>query len=86
MKRVILLCLALLLLVSATTMAQDDGVRRLRANFAWPTFIDPHVGSDFSSSISITNIYDTLIFPNPAGGSPLQTPGWRKAGTFRKTA
>ena len=69
MKKVILLSLALLLLVSATAMAQDDGVRRLRANFAWPTFIDPHVGSDFSSSISITNIYDTLIFPNPAGGA-----------------
>ncbi|MCE2490386.1 MAG: ABC transporter substrate-binding protein, partial [Anaerolineae bacterium] len=68
MKRVILLCMLLLLLIPATTVAQDDGVRRLRANFAWPTFIDPHVGSDFSSSISITNIYDTLIFPNPAGG------------------
>ncbi|MDE0608743.1 MAG: ABC transporter substrate-binding protein [Anaerolineaceae bacterium] len=74
MKRVILLCLVMLLLISATTMAQDDGLRRLRANFAWPTYIDPHVGSDFSSSISITNIYDTLIFPDPAGGSTTAEP------------
>lgn len=68
MKRIFFLSLALLLLFAATALAQDGEVRRLRANFAWPTLIDPHVGSDFSSSISITNLYDTLIFPNPAGG------------------
>ena len=68
MKRSFLLMLVLLLALPAASLAQDDDLRRLRANFAWPTFIDPHVGSDFSSSISITNIYDTLIFPNPAGG------------------
>jgi peptide/nickel transport system substrate-binding protein len=36
--------------------------------FSWPTFIDPAVGNDFSSSASLINLYDTLVFPNAAGG------------------
>lgn len=67
-KRTFIMFLLIAVLAVGIAQAQDDGPRILRANFAWPTFIDPHVGSDFSSSISITNIYDTLIFPNPAGG------------------
>jgi peptide/nickel transport system substrate-binding protein len=42
--------------------------RALRATFAWPTFIDPAVGSDFSSTSSLCNLYDTLVFPNTEGG------------------
>ncbi len=44
------------------------GKTGLRATFAWPTFIDPAVGSDFSSTSSLCNLYDTLVFPNTAGG------------------
>jgi len=40
---------------------------RLRATFSWPTFIDPAVGNDFSSSHAMTNLYDALIFPNVDG-------------------
>ncbi len=40
----------------------------LRVTFAWPTFIDPAVGNDFSSSTALANLYDTLIFPNAEGG------------------
>ncbi len=40
----------------------------LRVTFSWPTFIDPAVGNDFSSSASLINLYDTLIFPNAEGG------------------
>jgi peptide/nickel transport system substrate-binding protein len=40
----------------------------LRVTFSWPTFIDPAVGNDFSSSTSLANIYDTLVFPNAEGG------------------
>jgi peptide/nickel transport system substrate-binding protein len=40
----------------------------LRVTFSWPTFIDPAVGSDYSSSTSLANIYDTLVFPNAKGG------------------
>lgn len=42
--------------------------RVLRATFSWPTFIDPAVGNDFSATASLVNLYDTLVFPNAAGG------------------
>lgn len=42
--------------------------RALRVTFAWPTYIDPAVGSDFSSTSSLCNLYDTLVFPNTEGG------------------
>ncbi len=49
----------------------------LRVTFSWPTFIDPAVGSDFSSSTSLANIYDTLIFPNKdAGVDPWLAESW----------
>jgi len=40
----------------------------LRVTFAWPTYIDPAVGSDFSSSSSFVNLYDSLVYPTPKGG------------------
>jgi peptide/nickel transport system substrate-binding protein len=42
--------------------------RVLRVSFAWPTFIDPAVGDDFSSSTALTNLYDSLVFPTVGGG------------------
>jgi len=42
--------------------------RTLRVTFSWPTYIDPAVGSDFSSSSSLCNLYDTLVFPTTEGG------------------
>ena len=39
----------------------------LRQTFAWPTYIDPAVGSDYSSSSSLVNLYDSLIYPTPEG-------------------
>jgi peptide/nickel transport system substrate-binding protein len=42
--------------------------RILRITFSWPTYVDPAVGSDFSSSSALCNLYDTLVFPNPGGG------------------
>ncbi len=41
--------------------------RELRVSFAWPTYLDPAVGSDFSSSSSFVNLYDTLIYPTSTG-------------------
>ncbi len=41
--------------------------RELRATFAWPTYIDPAVGSDFSSSSALVNLYDTLVYPTTSG-------------------
>ncbi|NOZ70813.1 MAG: ABC transporter substrate-binding protein [Chloroflexi bacterium] len=40
----------------------------LRVTFAWPTFIDPAVGNDYSSSSAMLNLYDSLVFPNKDGG------------------
>ena len=41
--------------------------RELRITFAWPTYLDPAVGSDFSSSSSFVNLYDSLVYPTPSG-------------------
>jgi len=38
--------------------------RLLRGTWAWPTYIDPAVGSDFSSSIALIHLYDPLIYPD----------------------
>jgi len=50
----------------ATTPPPEKRV--FRATFAWPTYIDPAVGSDFSSTSSLVNLYDSLVFPNTEGG------------------
>ncbi len=41
--------------------------RPLRTTWAWPTYIDPAVGSDFSSSTALVNLYDTLVIPDTKG-------------------
>lgn len=33
----------------------------------WPTYIDPGVGSDFSDTIALVNLYDSLVFPKHDG-------------------
>ncbi len=53
---------------AAEEEAMAEEPRVLRVTFAWPTAIDPAVGSDFSSSTALANLYDTLVFPNTAGG------------------
>jgi peptide/nickel transport system substrate-binding protein len=63
----ILLLVWVLTLVSGTVLAQDEPTK-LRITFSWPNFIDPAVGSDFASSTSLANLYDTLVFPNVDGG------------------
>lgn len=63
MRKMLVLSLLLLLVFSATTLAQD-GDRQLRITFSWPTAIDPAAGDDFSSSHALINLYDTLGFPD----------------------
>jgi peptide/nickel transport system substrate-binding protein len=41
--------------------------KQLRVTFAWPTYVDPAVGSDFSSSSSFVNLYDSLVYPTAEG-------------------
>jgi peptide/nickel transport system substrate-binding protein len=55
-------------LLAALPPAPAAGKRALDITFSWPTYIDPAVGSDFSSSSSLCNLYDTLVFPTTEGG------------------
>src|SRR5262245_23374037 len=67
-KKIILLVVGILLvMISSISLAQDGG-SRLRVSFASPDYIDPAVGNDEASSTSIVNLYDSLVFPNAAGG------------------
>ena len=52
----------------AEESAPEGDMRVLRASFSWPTFVDPALGSDFSSSTALANLYDTLVFPTSEGG------------------
>jgi len=56
-------------LLAALPPAPAAGKRALDVTFSWPTYIDPAVGSDFSSTSSLAILYDTLVFPNTAGGA-----------------
>ncbi|MEA3335054.1 MAG: ABC transporter substrate-binding protein [Chloroflexota bacterium] len=63
---------------AADSPAAEAGPTALRVTFSWPTFIDPAVGNDFSSSASLINLYDTLIFPNADGGvDPWLAESWQ---------
>jgi len=46
---------------------QDDMLSIIRMTSDWPTYFDPAVGSDFSDSITMINIYDPLVFPQIDG-------------------
>lgn len=52
---------------AAEEPAAAEDLKVLRVTFSWPTAIDPAVGSDFSSSTALANLYDTLVFPNADG-------------------
>jgi peptide/nickel transport system substrate-binding protein len=66
-KMILLLVSVLLVMTSSISLAQDSG-SRLRVSFAPPDYIDPAVGNDEVGSTSLANLYDSLVFPNAAGG------------------
>ncbi len=53
---------------TTTTSSTTSAKRVLRVGFAFPTYIDPAIGSDFSSSTALTQLYDPLVWPTPNGG------------------
>ncbi len=63
MKRGLFIVVLLVMALSVAALAGGA----LRVTFAWPTYIDPAVGSDFSSSASIVNLYDSLVYPDTKG-------------------
>jgi len=66
---VVSLILALLLVscgkAQKTSYTPEDYI--IRTTEDWPTYIDPAVGNDFSDSIALVNLYDSLVFPTPQG-------------------
>ena len=54
MKRRVYVCLVLMLFAAfifwSVGVTAEEAKRELRVTFSWPTYIDPAVGSDFSSS------------------------------------
>ena len=44
-----------------------DEKRVLTSTWSWPTYIDPAVGSDYSSSTALCNLYDPLLMPTAEG-------------------
>jgi len=57
--------------------AQSDEPVMLRMCESAPTYIDPAVGSDFSSSMTFANLYNSLIEPKPDGSvGPFVAESW----------
>lgn len=57
-----------------TPVAKDKVIRTTASD---TPNIDPGVGNDFSSSMALLNLYDTLVFPNPDGSiKPLLATDW----------
>ncbi len=57
--------------------AAEPGKQVLRVTFSWPNRIDPAVGNDYAASTSLANLYDSLVFPNAAGGvDPALAESW----------
>ncbi len=46
-----------------------EDVRRLRTGWSWPTYIDPAVGSDISSTTALSTVYDVLVYPDLNGNA-----------------
>lgn len=72
LKNKIALALSLLMIaflfltgVSINVFAEEEKITDsiIRTTEDWPTYYDPGVGSDYSSSTTQTNVYDPLLFP-----------------------
>jgi len=66
MKRFWVLC-AVAVVVGTGLVGLAQARRVLRMTEAWPTYIDPAVGRDLSSSIALVNLYDSLVYPDSEG-------------------
>jgi len=71
MKKINRMLLVLLLVgglvMGLTCIGAEQEKSILRVGYAWPTYIDPAVGSDYSSSNCIINLYDSLVYPTAEG-------------------
>jgi len=76
----LVLVASLVLILSCVGYTQQE-VKVIRQTNTWPCYIDPAVGSDYTSSITLLNLYDSLVFPNPDGSvKPWLAKGWEISG------
>jgi len=62
----LVLVTSLVLILSCAGFSQQE-VKVIRQTNTWPCYIDPAVGSDYTSTVTLVNLYDSLVFPNPDG-------------------
>lgn len=67
MKKLVILVLLAVLVALCTFVGWAEEGKIVRFTEAWPTYIDPAIAADFSSSVSVANLYDTLVFPTYDG-------------------
>ena len=73
----VLVMIFVLLLPCSGYTQQEEEVKAIRHTVLLPYYIDPAVGSDFTGSIILCNIYDSLVFPNRDGSvKPLLAKSW----------
>jgi peptide/nickel transport system substrate-binding protein len=66
---------------AAAPAPEEELKREFRVAFWWPTYIDPAVGSDFSSLSCLLNMYDSLVWPTPEGDvEPRMAERWEVSG------
>jgi len=53
--------------VAAASTVEHNFESIVRFSSDWPTYIDPAVGSDFSDTMAMVQLYDPLVFPNLDG-------------------
>jgi len=73
----LVLVVSLVFILSCAGYTQQE-VKALRYTQQEPVNIDPAVGSEYSSTIALCNLYDTLVFPNPDGSlKPWLAKDWK---------
>jgi len=85
MKRIVQVLLLLLLVCGLLVAFVSIGAEQklLRIGGSWPTYVDPAVGSDTSSTACMINLYDTLVYPNADGSiSPLAAESWQVSSDY----
>ena len=53
--------------VAAASTVEHNLKSIVRFSMDWPTYIDPAVGSDYSDTMALVQLYDPLVFPNLDG-------------------
>jgi len=53
--------------VAAASTVEHNLESIVRFSMDWPTYIDPAVGSDYSDTMAMVQLYDPLVFPNLDG-------------------